>query len=43
MAGEGVAAGAEAEGVMRIRCSAFEISRLTAAVCKAKNLVCAII
>ena len=33
VAGEGVAAGAEAEGVMQTRCSAFEISKLTAAVC----------
>ena len=31
--GEGVAAGVEAEGVMQIRGSAFEISKLTAAVC----------
>ena len=32
MAGEGEAAGAEAEGVMPIRCSAFEISEITAGV-----------
>ena len=32
VAGEGAAAGAEAEGVMQIRCSAFEISEVTAGV-----------
>ena len=32
MAGEGAAAGAEAEGVMPIRCSAFEISEHAAEV-----------